>query len=68
MALLTSFKLSGGIKIAFALGGALLAVILVFVNFSYVWLGILTLALAAHMMKDAKEFKKIERLEKKVGL
>ncbi len=41
MALLTSFKLSGGIKAAFSFGGAGLALILILVNFSYVWLGIL---------------------------
>jgi len=41
VALLTSFKLSGAIKMIFALGGVLLALILIFVNFSYVWLGIL---------------------------
>lgn len=28
-----------------------------------IWLGLLTLALAAHMVKDAQEFKKIKRLE-----
>ncbi|MFY9457367.1 MAG: tetratricopeptide repeat protein [Candidatus Spechtbacterales bacterium] len=41
LALLTSFKLSTGIKAAFYFGGALLALILILVNFSYVWLGIL---------------------------
>ena len=41
MALLTSFKLSSIPKAIFALSAALLAVVLILVNFSYVWLGIL---------------------------
>ncbi|HXF05139.1 MAG TPA: hypothetical protein VNM72_06960 [Blastocatellia bacterium] len=32
-----------------------------------IWLGILTLALIAHMIKDAREFKKIKRLEEEVA-
>lgn len=44
MALLTSFKFSGGIKAVFSFGGAGLALILILVNFSYVWLGILLAA------------------------
>lgn len=32
-----------------------------------IWLGILTLALIAHMIKDAQEFKKIKRLEDEVA-
>lgn len=32
-----------------------------------IWLGILTLALIAHMIKDAQEFKKIKRLEEEVA-
>jgi hypothetical protein len=32
-----------------------------------VWLGILTVALVAHMFKDAGEFKKIARLEEAIG-
>lgn len=32
----------------------------------YLWLGVLTLALAAHMWKDSTEFKKIDRLEEEM--
>jgi hypothetical protein len=32
-----------------------------------IWLGVLTLALAAHMLKDAQEFKKIKKLEKELA-
>jgi hypothetical protein len=33
------------------------------VDWQTIWLALLTLALAAHMVKDAQEFKKIKRLE-----
>lgn len=29
----------------------------------YIWLGLLTLALVAHMIRDAQEFSKIRRLQ-----
>lgn len=32
-----------------------------------IWLALLTLALVAHMIKDAMEFKKIKKLEEEVG-
>lgn len=32
-----------------------------------VWLGLLTLALIAHMFKDAREFRKIATLERSVN-
>jgi hypothetical protein len=32
----------------------------------YIWLAVLTVALAAHMVKDAGEFKKIAKLEEKL--
>lgn len=32
----------------------------------YVWLALLTVGLAAHMVKDAGEFKKIAKLEEKL--
>ena len=35
-------------------------------TFVYAWLVVLTLALAAHMFKDAGEFKKIKRLEEEI--
>lgn len=35
-------------------------------TFVYVWLAVLTVALAAHMIKDATEFKKIAKLEEKI--
>ena len=41
MALLTSFKLSPVLKIIFAFSAVLLSLLLILVNFSYVWLGIL---------------------------
>ncbi len=41
IALLTSFKLSQLLKIVFAAGAVVLSLILIFVNFNYVWLGIL---------------------------
>ena len=33
----------------------------------WIWLAVLTLALIAHMIKDAMEFKKIKKLEEEVG-
>lgn len=41
VALVTSFKLSSALKIPFAIGAAVLALILILVNFNFVWLGIL---------------------------
>lgn len=41
VALLTSFKLSGALKVVFSFSAALLSLILILVNFNYVWLGIL---------------------------
>jgi tetratricopeptide (TPR) repeat protein len=41
VALISSFKLSQAMKSVFAAGAAVLAAILVLVNFNYVWLGIL---------------------------
>jgi hypothetical protein len=32
-------------------------------DWKIVWLALLTIALVAHMIKDAQEFKKIKRLE-----
>ena len=34
---------------------------------AWIWLAVLTLALIAHMIKDAMEFKKIKKLEEEVG-
>jgi hypothetical protein len=36
-------------------------------NWQLIWLVVLTLALIAHMFKDAAEFKKIKKLEEEIG-
>ncbi len=36
-------------------------------NWQTIWLAILTLALVAHMIKDAAEFRKIKKLEEEIG-
>jgi hypothetical protein len=36
-------------------------------DWHFVWLALLTLALAAHMVKDSIEFKKIQKLEEELS-
>lgn len=36
-------------------------------NWELIWLVVLTVALIAHIIKDAMEFKKIKKLEEEVG-
>lgn len=36
-------------------------------NWELIWLALLTVALIAHMIKDAMEFKKIKKLEEEIS-